>query len=96
MPWLTASLLGVVTAVFGGLLRDIMINEVPLVFTSELYATAAWAGAMTLIGLEMLGMHVKLAALDCPRRLYRGAHDCHPLEDYPAPLQASRIKKGAS
>lgn len=62
MPWLTASLLGVVTAVFGGLLRDIMINEVPLVFTSELYATAAWAGAMTLIGLDALGMHVKLAA----------------------------------
>lgn len=62
MPWLTASLLGVVTAVFGGLLRDIMINEVPLVFTSELYATAAWLGAMTLIGLNVLGMNVKLAA----------------------------------
>lgn len=62
MPWLTASLLGVVTAVFGGLLRDIMINEVPLVFTSELYATAAWVGAMTLIGLDAIGINVKLAA----------------------------------
>lgn len=62
MPWLTASLLGVVTAVFGGLLRDIMINEVPLVFTSELYATAAWVGAMTLIGLDTIGINVKLAA----------------------------------
>jgi uncharacterized membrane protein YeiH len=51
-----------VTAVFGGLLRDTIINEVPLVFTSELYATAAWIGAMTLIGLDALGVNVKLAA----------------------------------
>lgn len=62
MPWLTASLLGVVTAVFGGLLRDTMINEVPLVFTSELYATAAWVGSMTLIILDALGVNVTLAA----------------------------------
>ncbi len=62
MPWLTASLLGVVTAVFGGLLRDVMINEVPLVFSSELYATAAWIGAMTLIILDALGVHATLAA----------------------------------
>lgn len=62
MPWLTASLLGVVTAVFGGLLRDVIINEVPIVFSSELYATAAWIGAMTLIVLDALGVHATLSA----------------------------------
>lgn len=62
MPWLTASLLGVVTAVFGGLLRDIMINEVPLVFSSELYATAAWFGAITLIILDAFDVNATLAA----------------------------------
>lgn len=62
MPWLTASLLGVITAVFGGLLRDVLINQVPLVFTSELYATAAWVGAMTLIALDVLGVEDKIAA----------------------------------
>ena len=62
MPWLTASLLGVVTAVFGGLLRDIMINEVPLVFSSELYATAAWFGAITLIILDAFDINPSLAA----------------------------------
>lgn len=62
MPWLTASLLGVVTAVFGGLLRDVMINQVPLVFTSELYATAAWIGAMVLITLNALGVEANMAA----------------------------------
>ncbi len=55
-PWLVASLMGVITAVFGGLLRDVLTNEVPLVFTGELYATAAWLGALSLIGLQALGM----------------------------------------
>ena len=62
MPWLTASLIGVITGVFGGLLRDVIINEVPLVFSSELYATAAWIGAMTLIVLITLGVDSTLAA----------------------------------
>ena len=55
-PWLTASLMGVITGVFGGLLRDVLANEVPVVFSSELYATAAWVGALLLIGLQALGV----------------------------------------
>jgi uncharacterized membrane protein YeiH len=62
MPWLTASLIGVITAVVGGLIRDVIINEVPLVFSSELYATAAWIGSMTLIILVALGVESTLAA----------------------------------
>lgn len=50
-PWLVASLMGVVTGVFGGILRDMLCNEVPLVFSGELYATASWAGALLLVGL---------------------------------------------
>ncbi len=52
-PWLVASLMGVMTGVFGGVLRDILCNDVPLVFLKgELYATAAWAGALSMIVLE--------------------------------------------
>lgn len=52
-PWLVASLMGVVTAVFGGVLRDILCNELPLVMRpGELYATAAWAGSLCFIGLR--------------------------------------------
>ncbi|MDR2678017.1 MAG: trimeric intracellular cation channel family protein [Zoogloeaceae bacterium] len=54
-PWLIASLMGVITGVFGGLLRDVLTNEVPLVFTSELYATASWLGALVLIFLQNVG-----------------------------------------
>ena len=56
-PWLVASLMGVTTGVVGGVLRDILCNDVPLVFLKgELYATAAWIGALTLVALEALGM----------------------------------------
>ena len=47
--WLVASLMGVISGVFGGILRDVLCNEVPLVFSGELYATAAWSGALLLI-----------------------------------------------
>jgi len=48
--WLAASLLGVVTGVFGGVLRDVLVNEVPLVMRpGTLYATASWCGALAMI-----------------------------------------------
>jgi uncharacterized membrane protein YeiH len=56
-PWLAASLLGVITGVFGGVLRDVLCNEVPLVMRAgELYASAAWLGALLLIGLQEAGV----------------------------------------
>jgi len=57
-PWLVASLMGVTTGVVGGVLRDILCNDVPLVFLKgELYASAAWLGALTLLGLQALDVH---------------------------------------
>lgn len=55
--WLVASLMGVVTGVFGGILRDVLCNEVPLVFSGELYATAAWSGALLLIVTRAADLH---------------------------------------
>lgn len=56
-PWLVASLMGVTTGVFGGILRDILCNDVPMVFLKgELYATAAWIGALTMITLEAINI----------------------------------------
>jgi uncharacterized membrane protein YeiH len=56
VAWLPATFLGVVTGVFGGVLRDMLCNEVPLVFTGELYGTAAWAGALGFVALLRLGV----------------------------------------
>ncbi len=61
--WLAASLLGVITGVVGGVLRDVLCNDVPLVFVrGELYASAAWLGAVALIGLQALGVAPVVAA----------------------------------
>jgi len=38
--------LGVVTAVVGGILRDVICNEIPLILKREIYATAALIGAI--------------------------------------------------
>ncbi|MEW6133296.1 MAG: trimeric intracellular cation channel family protein [Pseudomonadota bacterium] len=62
-PWLAASLLGVITGVVGGVVRDVLCNEVPLIFVrGELYATAAWIGSISLIGLQALGVSAIIAA----------------------------------
>lgn len=51
---LIAILMGVVTGVAGGVVRDVLRREVPIVFRPEiyLYATAALAGAALLVGLR--------------------------------------------
>ena len=43
--FLTASV-GVITAVGGGLLRDVFVNRLPLILSKEVYATASIAGAI--------------------------------------------------
>lgn len=61
--WLAASLLGVVTGVFGGVLRDVLVNEVPLVMRpGTLYATASWFGALAMIAAHALGAAEALGA----------------------------------
>ena len=51
-----AVVLGTVTGVVGGLLRDVLLNELPLVFRPEirLYATAAIVGAAVFVGAHQL------------------------------------------
>lgn len=47
--------LGVVTAVMGGIVRDVVCNEVPLILRQDVYATAAFAGALTYVLLSTYG-----------------------------------------
>lgn len=51
-----ALIMGTVSAVFGGVIRDILCNEVPLIFRKEIYATACVTGAaIYLISFPILG-----------------------------------------
>lgn len=53
-PAIIAILLGVVTGVAGGILRDVLRQELPTVFRNEveLYATAVFAGALVFVLLQ--------------------------------------------
>ena len=44
--YLVAIFLGVISATFGGVIRDVLCNEIPLIFRKEIYATACFAGAI--------------------------------------------------
>jgi uncharacterized membrane protein YeiH len=53
-----ACILGVVTGVGGGLLRDVLLREIPLVFrTGELYAVAALVGAIIVAVADEAGAY---------------------------------------
>jgi uncharacterized membrane protein YeiH len=38
-------MMGIMTAVVGGMIRDILVGEVPLILRKEIYATASFLGA---------------------------------------------------
>ena len=54
--------MGVVSATFGGVIRDILGGESPLILRKEIYVTAALAGAAAFVGLAALGAPAALAA----------------------------------
>ena len=51
---LAAVLLGTLTGIGGGMVRDLLVREVPIVLRAELYAVAALVGATVAVGGEML------------------------------------------
>ncbi|WP_277186121.1 trimeric intracellular cation channel family protein [Caballeronia sp. BR00000012568055] len=55
MPAFTATMMGVVTGVFGGIIRDVLCNEIPLILRdSRPYAVCAFAGCWIYLGLSEL------------------------------------------
>jgi uncharacterized membrane protein YeiH len=57
LPMFSSAMLGVVTGVAGGVLRDVILNEVPMVLRDgRPYATAAFAGCWVCLGLVWAGM----------------------------------------
>lgn len=63
-PYWTAILMGCITGAGGGVIRDIFLNEVPLIFRKEIYAVACILGGVTYITCHAaFGMNVELNAL---------------------------------
>ena len=60
--WSIALVTGVLSAAFGGVLRGVVVNDVPLVFREDVYALAALFGAAVYVGLVASGLGESLAA----------------------------------
>lgn len=63
LSWIFAIFMGVISAVLGGVFRDTFNNEVPLILRKEIYATACFFGAFTMVGLHYLGVQQEINLL---------------------------------
>ncbi len=64
--WPIVLIMGVATGTFGGLMRDVVCNELPLVLKKgELYATAALSGALGALAVSMVTESMLLTLLGC-------------------------------
>ena len=59
---IAATLLGMLTGIGGGMVRDVLVMEVPSVLRTELYAVAALLGAAFTVGGQRLGLPLHVAA----------------------------------
>jgi uncharacterized membrane protein YeiH len=63
LPAATVVFMGTITGVAGGIVRDVLTAEIPVVLRpSQLYATAAIVGTAFFVGLERLGADARVAA----------------------------------
>ena len=58
-----AVLLGVLTGVGGGMLRDVLVRQIPTVIRADFYASAALVGAVVLVGGTYLGLPLELTSI---------------------------------
>lgn len=73
---IAAAALGVITATFGGMMRDVVSQETPLILKQELYATAALFSAviyLAAISLQTSGLLAAGLAISCGFGLRAGA-----------------------
>lgn len=63
-PYWTAIMMGCITGAGGGVIRDVFLNEIPLIFRQEIYAVACILGGVVYITCHAaFGMNAELNAL---------------------------------
>ena len=61
MPPLAATAMGVLTASFGGIVRDVLANKPSVLLRREIYVSAAALAAALYVGLSGLGIDTRVA-----------------------------------
>jgi len=54
VSWMVAVLMGMMTGVAGGMLRDMLAGEIPMILRTEIYAIASLCGGLVYVGLANL------------------------------------------
>jgi len=62
-PFWVAIVMGMITGSVGGIIRDILINEVPLIFRKDIYALACVIGGLVFFGCDMMNMSPTITQL---------------------------------
>jgi uncharacterized membrane protein YeiH len=63
LNFLAMALAGMLTAVGGGILRDVFVNQIPIVFVKELYASASFVGVVVFYFLLVVGADLYIASI---------------------------------
>ncbi len=63
MNFLAMAMAGMVTAVGGGILRDMFVNEIPMVFVKELYASASFLGVVVFYILLVANLQIEIVTI---------------------------------
>ncbi len=63
LNFLVMAFAGTLSAVGGGILRDVFVNEIPLVFVKELYASASFVGIVTFFILLVIGINLNIVTI---------------------------------
>ena len=62
-PYWVAIIMGCITGSAGGVIRDVLLNNEPVIFQREIYAIAAVAGGVTYWGLDNLGIAIEVTVI---------------------------------
>ena len=62
-PFWVAIIMGCITGAAGGVIRDVLINEVPLIFRKEIYAIACLIGGVVYQLSSLLGCNLEIVSL---------------------------------
>ncbi len=62
VKWIIVIILGAMTGVAGGIIRDVLTNEIPLVLRRDFYATAAILGILVYLGLQYVGVNTTISS----------------------------------
>lgn len=62
-PFWVAIIMGCITGAAGGVIRDVLLNNEPVIFRKEIYAMACVAGGLSYWGLSVMGCPVEITAI---------------------------------